>query len=58
MSNFASTPDVQSILYNDLTVENPMNAFIARDTQIQTERIRLDLQCDLDRAMHGLLGVS
>jgi hypothetical protein len=58
MTNFSTTHEVNTILYNDQNVTTPMNTFIARDTLTLTERIRLDLQCDKDRAMHGLLGVS
>jgi hypothetical protein len=35
-----------------------MNSFVVSDTLTLAERIRLDLQCDFDPAMHGLLGVS
>lgn len=58
MTTFANTTDVQSILYNNIAIANPMNATIATDTLTFAERIRLNLQCDLDIPMHGLLGIS
>ena len=58
MIAFVGQPDVQSILYNNTAVPNPMNSFVVNDTVEFGEQIRLDFQCDLDVAMHGLLGIS
>ncbi len=58
LTNFVNQLDVQQVLYNNVVVSRPSNTSIVRDTDVQTERIRLNFQCDQDVAMHGLLGVS